>query len=268
MQPLILSAHIGYLFGELPLTDRIAAARAAGFDAVEHPTPFSIPASDLKRRLDAEGLVFTQLASPIGDPGKGEKGLAALAGREAEFRDGFARALDYAETIDCPYVHPMAGSTTDPDAPKILQENLAFAVAACRGRKPRVLIEAISPLVVPNYVLAHPDQSVRLAEQLGPEVRVLLDMFHATASGVNPADFLSRHARHIGHIHAADHPGRHEPGTGNLDFPALLDTIAEVRFRGAIGFEYVPSAQTTASLEWMPAWRAHRPRPINQERPQ
>lgn len=266
MQHLVLSAHIGYLFTELPLVDRIGAARLAGFDAIEHPAPFSIPARELKRLLDAEGLPFAQFASPMGDASKKEKGLAALAGRQAEFRDGFQRALDYAETIDCPYVHPMAGSTADPDAEKVLEENLVFAVEACKGRKPSVLIEAISTAVVPGYVLNHPDQSIRLAERLGDEVKILLDTFHAASCEVDAAGFITRHARRIGHIHAADHPGRHEPGSGGLDFDTLLDTLEAVGFRGAIGFEYVPSAGTVDSLEWMSAWRAHQPHIFNQDR--
>jgi 2-dehydrotetronate isomerase len=249
-----LSAHIGYLFTELPLTARIAAARNAGFGAVEHPAPYGLDAQALGRLLKAEGLPFTQLASPSGDAQKGEKGLAALPGRESEFREGFYRALDYAEAVDCPFVHPMAGVTTAPDAGAVLADNIAFAVETCRHRKPKVLIEAISSAAVPGYVLDHPDKSVALATRFGGEVKILFDTFHAVACGIDPAAFVLRHGDMIGHVHIADHPGRHEPGTGQIDFDALRDALDETDFSGAIGFEFVPSRDTFSSLKWLGGW--------------
>lgn len=108
MTALPLSAHIGYLFTELPLEGRIAAARKAGFDAIEHPQPFAIPADRMVAYLKAEGLTFSQMAAATGNASRGEKGLTALPGREADFRQALEQSLDYAEAIGCPFVHPMA----------------------------------------------------------------------------------------------------------------------------------------------------------------
>jgi len=132
-----LSAHIGYLFTELPLEQRPAAAKRAGFDAIEHPLPSSFPAAAMARMLDAEGLIFAQLSTGFGNVTRGEKGLPALPGREAEIRAALDAALDYAEAIECRLVHPMAGvppiGITPAIAAATYLENLTYSVERCRG---------------------------------------------------------------------------------------------------------------------------------------
>lgn len=250
------SAHIGYLFGEAPLAERFGLARAAGFDAVEHPDPQALPASRLRALLDGNGLGFAQMSSGAGSPG--EKGLAALPGREAEFREGFRRALDYAEAIGCPLLHPMAGvADQTPAARQAYLGNLRFAVEACRSRPVAVLVEAISHAAVPGYFVPTLPEALRLAEEAAPgEVKLLVDSFHAAASGTDLAAFLAANAGRVGHVHIADFPGRHEPGSGSIDFGPVLRALDAGEYRGAIGFEYLPSKTTMASLGWLPRWRA------------
>ncbi len=256
----ILSAHIGYLFTEVPLRDRIAAARAAGFEAVEHPAPQSIPARDLALLLDGEGMAFSQMAAATGDPARAEKGIAALPGREAQFRDDFLRALDYAEAVGCPLIHPMAGvvggRTSAAAASATYAANLAYAAEQCRRRPVSVLVEAISHASVPGYFLSSLEMAAALAEAIDPSaITLLVDTFHAAASGTDLADFVPRHAGRIGHIHVADHPGRHEPGTGTLDFDAFLLLVGSCVYGRAVGFEYIPSRPTAETLAWLPAWK-------------
>ncbi len=256
--PVRLSAHIGYLFTELPLESRIAAARRAGFDAIEHPNPLSIPARRLRELLDGEGLFFIQMAAGLGDPTRGEKGLAALPGRKAEFRDNLDRVLDYAEAIGCRLVHPMAGVPFGPgsEAAETYRENLAFTVDRCRSRPVTVLVEAISEAAVPGYFLSTLDKALACADAVAPsDILVRVDTFHAAANGVDAAAFLDAHMARVGHVHIADHPGRHEPGTGHVDFGPLLDRLTARDYRGAVGFEYVPSTAAADSLSWLPRWK-------------
>jgi hydroxypyruvate isomerase len=257
-----LSAHIGYLYADLPLTDRLAAAARDGFTAVEHPEPWAIPAAEMRQRIGDLGLAFTQVTSGMGAPG--EKGLAALPGREAEFRSGFARALDYAQEVGCPFVHPMAGVPAGGvlAAGETYLANLAWAVDRCAGTPARVLIEAIT---IPGYHMGTLAQAMALQDRFGGRFSLLLDSYHATVLGEDPALWVRSHAGRIGHVHVADHPGRHEPGTGRTDFPALLSVLLAAGYTGAIGFEYLPSTpSTTESLRFLPGWKhqlaaRHRP---------
>lgn len=244
---MILSAHIGYLFTDLPLRARPAAARAAGFDAVEHPAPFEIPAHELCDLLKDQGLYLAQMSSGMG--AEGEKGLAALPGREIEFRDAFSRALDYAEEVGSPYLHPMAGIRGDP---AVYRSNIEAALRMTEDRFPAVLIEAISAATVPGYTMATPDDLLQIAMEY-PGLRVLIDSFHVRACGQDPITILRNAGRAVGHVHVADYPGRHEPGTGSIDFDALLRALSEMGYAGAVGVEYVPSCRD--HLKWMENFR-------------
>jgi hydroxypyruvate isomerase len=243
------SAHIGYLFADLPLERRFEAAAQAGFEAVEHPVPFDLPAARVASLLSSAGLRMAQISSGTGGPG--EKGIASLPGREGEFRAQYARALDYAETIGCPYVHAMAGVGADRAT---YLRNLDAAQALCEGRTPGLLIEAISTVAVPGYHMSDVDDLLSVA-QTRP-LHVLIDTFHAAARGLDPIDALRRAGDRLGHVHVADHPGRHEPGSGSLDLPSVLTTLSQCGYAGEVGFEYLPSGAT--HLNWLPEWRAAR----------
>ena len=245
-----LSAHIGYLYTELPLADRLAAATRDGFTAVEHPEPWAIPAAEMRARLKDLGLAFAQVTSGMGGPG--EKGLAALPGREAVFRAGFVRALDYAVAIGAPFVHPMAGVLAPGTGPETYRDNVAWALDRCAGTGVTVLIEAIT---LPGYAMGTLDDAAALQDAFGGRPRLLLDSYHATALGLDPADWVRANAARIGHVHIADHPGRHEPGTGTIDFPRFLAALGKAGYAGAIGFEYIPARDTADSLRFLADWK-------------
>jgi hydroxypyruvate isomerase len=249
-----LSAHIGYLYAELPLADRLAAAAADGFTAVEHPEPWAIPAAEMRTRLADLGLGFAQVTSGMGEAG--EKGLAALPGRVDAFREGFMRTLDYAAAIGCPFVHPMAGvigDGVDPAAARATyRENVAWALDRCTGTGVRLLVEAIT---IPGYAMGTLAEAAALQDAFGGRLSLLLDTFHATVLGLDPTAWATANAARIGHVHIADHPGRHEPGTGAVDFAGFLAALRGAGYGGAIGFEYVPSATTADSLGFLPDWK-------------
>lgn len=242
-----LSAHIGYLYTELPLPDRLAAAARDGFTAVEHPEPWAIPAAEMRRRLDDLGLVLAQVTSGMG--AAGEKGLAALPGRAADFRAGFLRARDYALATGCPFVHPMAGTGGDAAC---YEANIGWALEAIAGSGLRLLIEAIT---IPGYHMATLEQAMALQDRLGGAPALLFDSYHAAVLGHDQVDWVTAHAARIGHVHIADHPGRHEPGTGTLSFKPMLSALTAAGYAGAIGFEYIPSAATSASTSFLPGWK-------------
>lgn len=250
------SAHLGYLFTEVPLPARFAAAAAAGFRLVEHPAPFDLPAPRLRALLSDLGLRMVQIGT--GPGGAGGKGLAGLPGHEAAFRDQLLRALDHAEAIGCRLVHPMAG-IAGPDADPgrhagVWLENMAFAAAAVRDRPLSIIAEPISRAAVPGYVLHRLDQYLALARRLDHPPLLLLDSFHAAMNGEDAPGFITAEAARLAHVHVADSPGRHEPGTGAQDFAALDAALAAVGYCGAIGCEYAPQGGTAAGLGWRERW--------------
>lgn len=249
-----LSAHIGYLYSELPLAERPAAAARDGFTAIEHPEPWSVPVADMRARLADLGLTFSQVTSGMGDAAKGEKGLAALLGREAEFRAGFDRALDYAQAIGCPFVHPMAGVPKGGvlDAGETYRFNLSWALSRVEGSGVRILVEAIT---IPGYYMGSLSLAAELQDQFHGRFDLLFDTYHAATLGDDPALWAAQNAGRIGHVHIADHPGRHEPGTGTLPFDRILSALTTAGYAGAIGFEYVPSAATSTSAAFLQGWK-------------
>jgi hydroxypyruvate isomerase len=256
----IFSAHIGYLFKEVPFADRFAVAAEAGFDAVEHPYDETFKAEAVGALLKASGLRFAQVPCTFGDAAKGEKGLAALPGRQMDFRAAFDAAFDFACAVGAPYVHPTAGI---PDcnetaaAQDTYLENLHYAVERAAGTPVKILIEAISEAAVPGYALATLERACRVQDVFGPgNLSLLLDTFHAGAMGIDPAVWMAGNAWRLGHVHIADYPGRREPGSGAINFEAVLSTLDQQNVQAAIGFEFVPTASTAECLDFLAAWRA------------
>lgn len=255
-----MSAHIGHLFTEVPLRERIAVARAAGFDADEQPRP-AIHTG--RRACPPSARRGHGLPANVGGNrgrGRSEKGLAALPGREAEFREAFLRALDYAETAGCPLVHPMAGvldgSVSEAAATATYTTNLVYAVGQCRGARFRSLSR-------PSAMKRYRDISCRasigaasLTEAVEPSA-IAARRYFPCRSRRHPVSrpFVAAHAGRIGHGHVADHPGRHEPGTGTLDFEAFVRLIVSRGYPRAVSFEYIPSRPTAETLALTPAWK-------------
>ncbi len=250
------SAHLGYLFGEHPFPGRIAAARQAGFAAIEHPGPYAIPAAVLRSWLEQEGLSFVQLALPAGDARKGEKGFAASPGRTREFRDSVEVGLDYARTARARFIHVQSGIHPVGYEPELVWDtyltHLSWACEKAAQADVGVLIEPIGPATLPHYFMSRMPQAVLAIRTLQcPNLRMLYDVFHGRSAGEDPAAVIREHARIIGHIQIADFPGRHEPGTGSTDFEEIFSTVHELSWNGFVGCEYHPSTSTERSLGWL-----------------
>ena len=186
------SAHLGYLFGEHPFPGRIAAARQAGFAAIEHPGPYAIPAAVLRSWLEQEGLSFVQLALPAGDARKGEKGFAASPGRTREFRDSVEVGLDYARTARARFIHVQSGIHPIGYEPELVWDtyltHLSWACEKAAQADVGVLIEPIGPATLPNYFMSRMPQAVLAIRTLQcPNLRMLYDVFHGRSAGDDPA---------------------------------------------------------------------------------
>lgn len=252
------SAHLGWLFTELPLAERIAAATRCGFAGVEHPAPYAVPADEMAGWLHAAGARYVQLGLRSGDVSKGEKGLGIFPDRRDEFRASVAEALDYAEVVGASMVHAMAGIL--PGAQRARHhwdcyvENLAFAATQARPRGITVIVEPMSRAAVPDYFVATPDEAARAIADAGEEnIGLLLDVFHTVSEGLDVEREIAQHAGLLAHVHIADHPGRHEPGSATVDFDRLELALRKAGYDGFLGCEYTPTGSTEAGLGWLHA---------------
>lgn len=252
------SAHLGYLFLEHPLRSRVAAAKEAGFVAIEHPAPYSIPADELRCLAEEAGLAFVQLALPVGDAANGEKGFAASPGRHREFEDCLEIGLAYAKACGARFIQVQSGLTPTGHGPSVIWDayltNLAAACAGAARVGIEVLIEPIGPATLENYFMSRTPLAVDAIRTLNrPNLRMLYDVFHGRCAGEDPLAVIREHSGIIGHIQIADYPGRHEPGTGSTDFAAMFAALADMSWTGFIGCEYKPSSSTAKSLAWLRA---------------
>ncbi|WP_158541644.1 hydroxypyruvate isomerase family protein [Pelagibacterium lacus] len=252
------SAHIGYMFNEMPLEDRVAAAARNGFAAVEHPAPYSIPAGDMASLLAAAGVTYTQFGLRSGNAAAGEKGLGIFPERRDEFRRSVAEGIAYARTIGVDKLHAMSGVL--PEAQRTQDhwdcyvENLAFAAREAGEHGITIILEPMSSGAVPDYYIATPDRAAEVIDAVGaPNMGLLLDVFHTLSTGLDLDATLRQHAARIVHVHIADLPGRHEPGTGTVDFDRLDTVLSEIGYGGALGCEYIPAGNTEDGLGWLKA---------------
>ena len=254
-----LSANLGFLWPDLPLCARIAAAGRAGFLAVELHWPYEVPAAQVRQAAADAGVRILALNSPRGDAAAAEFGMACLPGREAEFRVGVAMACDYAHEIGAGSLHVMAGkpgAAAQADWLPLLVENLRFAADRAAGLT--VLMEALNTTDNPGYAyatMAEADAVRRAVDR--PNLRLMLDAYHEAMGGLDPAAAWRRYRAVIGHIQVAGVPGRAEPAPDQPPLAGLIAVLEADHYDGWIGCEYRPAAGTDAGL----IWRDRLPRP-------
>ncbi|MBS0391068.1 MAG: hydroxypyruvate isomerase family protein [Proteobacteria bacterium] len=260
------AANLSMLYNEHAFLNRFAAAAADGFRGVEYLFPYEYPAAEIARRLHDNGLQQVLFNAPPGDWDKGERGLACLPGREAEFQGGFARALDYAAALDCPRIHVMAGLVPAGQTRETLRPtymaNLRWAAeqAAHAGRQ--VLIEPINTRDIPGFFLNRQDEAHAIVQAVGaPNLQVQFDLYHCQIVEGDVAMKIRQYlpTGRVGHFQIAGVPERHEPDMGELHHPYLFAVIDEVAaacgWQGWVGCEYRPRrgavpGGTTAGLGW------------------
>ncbi len=255
-----IAANIGYLFTELPLIDRFSAARDAGFAAVDLSDIMRYPLEDVLAGMRQSALPLLQTTGAVGSRDRREPGCAALPGREPEFQAACRALLPCIEATGLRFVHFTSGIPA-PDMPferccATYRDNLRFALDLFAPHRITILIEPINAIDLPGYFMHTPALAQRMIADIGhADVKLLFDVYHLAKSGLDPIEAFRTNHQDIGHVQLADHPGRHEPGTGRIDFPGLHSVAAEIGYRGWFSAEYVPSAGTAAGLSWMSLWR-------------
>lgn len=269
------AANLSLLYPELPFLDRFEAAALDGFEAVEYLFPYAWPAETLAAKLQAFGLQQVLFNTPAGGHDQqgfgqawdqGDRGTACVPGREPEFRAGIIAALRYAQTLDCPRIHTMVGlrspdcSAAQADATLVRNLQWAARMAAEEGRE--LLIEPINTRNVPGFHLNRQDHAHTLVQAVGsPHVKVQMDLYHCQVVEGDLCQKISQYlpTGRVGHVQVADVPQRHEPGTGEVNWPhvlAHLDRVAQAcGWQGWIGCEYTPRDAQPGGTSRGLAWR-------------
>ena len=252
------AANVTMMYGEHPFLDRFGAAARDGFRAIECQYPYGHPAAEVKARLDAHGLSMELINVPPGERA-GDRGIAALPGREDEFRRSIGVALEYTRTLGCPRLHVMAGPVA-PDLDRArcratLVENLRWAADEAGAAGVTAVVEPINPRTIPNYFLNRQDEAHALCRDVGlPALKVQMDLYHCQIVEGDVAAKIRQYLGNVAHIQVAGVPERHEPDEGELDYPPLFRLIDELGYTGWIGCEYRPRNGTSAGLGWVRPW--------------
>jgi hydroxypyruvate isomerase len=254
------SANISIMFQELPFLARFGAARAAGFEAVECWFPYDHPGPVVKDHLDEHGLALVGINTAPGDVSKGEWGVTALPGHEAQFERQFDEALGYATTLGASGIHVMAAMTGSLDAAaceRVYIANLERAARKAEGTGVNLLIEPLNARDRPGYFLSRSDHAIDIIGRIGaPNLKLMFDVYHVQVMEGDIFRRLRAHLPHVGHIQIAAVPTRHEPDEGELDYRAILAEIDALGWQGWVGCEYKPRGGTVEGLGWRDAMRA------------
>ena len=261
------AANLSMLYPEHDFLDRFAAAAADGFEAVEYLFPYAYEGVALARRLVDHGLQQVLFNAPPGNWEAGERGVACLPGREDEFRRGIDQALNYAQVLNCPRVHVMAGlAPSGIERARLAatyESNLAWAARQASSAGRDVLVEPINTRDIPGYFLNRQDEAHRVVQAIGaPNLKVQLDIYHCQIVEGDVAMKIRQYlpTGRVGHLQIAGVPERHEPDVGELNYPYVFQVIDEVSaecgWQGWIGCEYRPRAGTSKGLAWLQNYRS------------
>lgn len=259
-----LAANLSFLFLEREFMDRFAAARRAGFEAVEFHFPYAYDAAQIGDALAREQLQLVLFNMPPGDWARGDRGIAADPARVAEFRDGVGLAVDYARALGCSRVNCLAGipppGVSREAAHATFVDNLRFAACVLGEAGLTLVSEPINTRTVPGFFLSTLGQFLAVQEEVAARnLLVQYDIFHMQIMGGDLAHSLATHLAAVGHVQVADVPDRHEPGTGEVNFPFLFDHLDRIGYTGWIAAEYVPSKRTEDTLAWAQPFLRSRP---------
>ena len=252
------AANLTMLFIEVPFMERFAAAKAAGFDAVEYLFPYVYDKNELALMLKTHGLVQVLHNLPAGDWDAGDRGVACDPARTDEFRAGVAKAIEYANALNCPQVNCLAGKlpagVSPAEAHATLVENLKYASAQLKAAGLRLLIEPINHFDISGFLLTTTAQATAILDEVNSDnLYIQYDIYHAQRMEGELGNTLAKMLPRIGHIQLADNPGRNEPGTGEINYAWLFKHIDAIGYSGWIGCEYKPKTTTQQGLGWRAA---------------
>ena len=239
-----LAASVSWMFNEVQLPERFALAASAGFRAVEIQSLYSEPVERLAEKARAAGVQVALINMPVA--------VGAVPGEEQAFREGLAKALSYAEALECGRIHCLAGRTDDPAAEATFIGNVGWAADEAAAQGVQIMLEPLNTVDNPGYFLTGSMQARRIIEQVGREnVRMQYDIYHMQIMEGRLADSVAAQLDVIGHIQISGVPGRHEPDDQQeINYPYLLSKLDDLGYEGWVGCEYRPRAGTLAGLSW------------------
>ena len=249
------AANLTMMYPEFEALDRFEQARLDGFEAFELLFPYALDLTDLQNVLDTTGLRYLLLNTPLGDAAAGERGLAALPGREAAFREGFAESMHFARELGVSLVHVMAGvvpeGATTADCEAVLISNLQAIAPEAETAGITLLLEPLNDQDTPGYLYSTSDAGARIIAAAGVDnLKLQFDFYHLQITEGNLAGGFRKHQNLIGHLQFSSVPGRHEPQHGEVNLPHLFSAVDALGYDGWIGCEYRPKDTTAEGLSW------------------
>ncbi len=253
---LSFSANLSMLFTEVGFLERFARASKSRFRAVECQFPYAHTTDEICEQLQRNHLALVLHNLPAGDWASGERGMACLPDRVGEFQDGVGRAIEYATALGCKQVNCLAGvapsHVSHDSLHQTLVNNLRFAARELKAHDISLLVEPLNTRDTPGFFLRTSQQAVEIIEEVGADnLHLQFDVYHTHIMEGDVVGSIRRNLGHIAHVQIADDPGRHEPGTGNIDFALVFQTLEGSKYGGWVGCEYVPSRTTEESLIWL-----------------
>jgi len=251
-----LAANLSMMFNEHEFLDRFAAARKCGFEAVEFLFPYAFPQKEIAARLAGAGLQQVLFNVAQGDWEKGDRGIGAVRGREAEFREAIAVALDYADILDCPRLHVMAGLVERGASIEVFAANLAWAAPIAKQAGVQLMLEPLNPIDFPGYLNGSVETALKvMAQSASDNVFLQYDAYHLQMTQGRLLQTFRDHQSIIRHVQIAGVPGRNEPdSTQEINFPALFALFDELGYSGWVSGEYRPRGKTADGLGWAAPW--------------
>jgi hydroxypyruvate isomerase len=251
-----LNANLSMLFTEVDFLDRFDAAAKAGFQGVEYLFPYAFEAQDIAERLKANDLQQVLFNLPAGNWDAGERGIACHPDRQEEFRNGVELAIQYAKTLGCNQCNVLAGivpeGVSQEQAHATFVENLRYAATLLKAAGVKCLIEAINTRDIPGFFLNNTAQAVGIIDEVGGDnLFYQYDIYHMQIMEGDLAPTIENNLSSIAHVQLADNPGRHEPGTGEINYSFLFGFLDSIGYDGWIGCEYKPKQSTEAGLGWL-----------------
>lgn len=250
------AANLSMLFTEHSFLDRFERAARAGFGAVEFLFPYAHTPGEVAARLKGNRLQCVLHNLPAGDWDAGERGIACLPDRIDEFREGVARAIEYAKALGAPQLNCLAGKAPLGADERMLRQtfvaNLKYAASELKKADLKLLIEPINTYDIPGFFLNRTAQAIAIMDEVGADNLFLqYDVYHAQRSEGELAATITKHLARIAHVQIADNPGRNEPGTGEINYPFLFAHLARIGYSGFVGCEYKPANGTEVGLGWL-----------------
>jgi 2-dehydrotetronate isomerase len=254
------AVNLSFLFNELPFLDRFDAAAKAGFKAVEFLFPYEYPAYEIATRLERHQLQNVLFNLPPGNWHAGERGISILAGREKEFTEGVAKAIECAKALGCPRLHALAGIVPDGADGQLLRKiyisNLKYAATEFAKHNLTLLIEPINTRDMPGYFLNTQAEAFLICQEVAaPNLKMQMDIYHMQMMGEDIEANIRQYLPYVGHMQIANVPGRHEPDKSEINYPYIFDLLDELGYPGWIGCEYKPKTTTREGLGWFEKYR-------------